>query len=71
MPDLTVDKVPKATGANVLADGYGVVTTVGDPGADDELATEQAVREALDDVGGGLPTGTLGTFAKIFAAMYL
>ena len=44
---LTNNTVPKATGANTIADGYTVVTTVGDPGADTKFATEQAIREAI------------------------
>ncbi|MFW6118864.1 MAG: hypothetical protein ACOC7S_00860 [Planctomycetota bacterium] len=47
MADLTEGTIPKASGASVLVDGYTVATEVGDPGADDQLVSEQGIREAL------------------------
>ena len=42
---LTVGKIPKASGADEVVDGYGVATTVATPGSDDNTITEQAARE--------------------------
>jgi len=51
----TDNKVPQWDGTDsaTLKDGLSLVTTVGDPGSDSSLPTEQAVREALDEVSGG------------------
>jgi len=46
----TSGRVPSwnGTSGGALNDGYDVVTTIGDPGADTALPTEQAVREAIN-----------------------
>jgi len=46
----TDSKIPQWNGANskTLKDGLTLVTTVGDPGADTAVASEQAVREVID-----------------------
>jgi hypothetical protein len=51
----TDGNLPQWNGADskTLKDGLGIVTAVGDPGADDALPTEQAVREALAAMPGG------------------
>lgn len=52
---------------NVLKDGLAVVTSVGSPGADTNLATEAAIRAAISTAGGGDVSGpassTDGNFA--------
>ncbi len=44
---LTTDKIVKASGANTVGDGPDLLTTVGTPGADDDIVSEQGIREAL------------------------
>lgn len=55
----TDGKIPNWNGANskTLADGYGVVTTLGSPGANTNIPTEQAVRAAISSAGGGDVSG--------------
>lgn len=45
---LTAGKIPKASSADHIQDGYGVVTSIGGVGADTELPTEKATRDALN-----------------------
>jgi len=49
----TANSIPQWDGANskTLKDGFPVVTTVGNPGLDTNLVTEQGIREALDAIG--------------------
>ncbi|MDX9785438.1 MAG: hypothetical protein RBT11_01585 [Desulfobacterales bacterium] len=51
----TADYVPQWNGADskTLKNGLSVVTTIGDPGSDAAIPTEQAVREAIASIGGG------------------
>jgi len=48
----TDGSIPQWNGANtgMLKDGLAVVTTVGDPGVDTSIPTDQAVREAIDAI---------------------
>lgn len=59
----TANKVPQwdTTNAGSLKDGLTVVTTVGNPGADTAIPTEQAVREAIAGSSGS-PAGTGGEY---------
>jgi len=45
---LTAGKIPKAASADHIQDGYDANTAVGTPGVDTALATEKAIRDALD-----------------------
>jgi hypothetical protein len=49
------NNIPKFadTSGKVISDGYAVVTTLGSPGADTNIATEAAVRAAISSAGGG------------------
>lgn len=49
----TDNYVPQWNGANskTLKDGMEVVTTIGDPGSDTKLGSEQGIREAIDAIG--------------------
>ncbi len=55
------------TSGKVLKDGLGLVTTLGSPGSDSNIASEKAVRDAMI-VGGGLVPGDVDytdTFANL------
>jgi len=73
----TPNKLVRATGNNTTETYHSVNTTVGDPGVDTALVTEQGIREALDALTAGLyeyknfiidnpgsaiPTGAKGPF---------
>ena len=51
----TVNNVPQysTTNGTALSTGLGIVTTLGSPGLDTNLATEKAVRTAIAGLGGG------------------
>lgn len=60
--DTTPNSIPQwDTNNRQLKDGLTVVTTVGNPGADTAIPTEQAVREALAGASGS-PAGTGGEY---------
>jgi len=55
----TDEYVPQWNGADskTLKNGKAVVTTLGSPGSDANIATEQAIRAAISDAGGGDVSG--------------
>lgn len=55
----TDNNIPQWDGNNskTLKDGLSLVTTIGTPGADTSIPTEQAVREAISGAGGGDVSG--------------
>lgn len=65
------------TAVDMLASGlsgYSAVTTVGDPGSDSNIVTEQGIREALDSISTGLsctPTRTDATNIDIASCGFI
>jgi len=55
------------TSGNILTDGLALALTVGDPGSDATLVTEQGIREALDDF---TPT-TSSTVARLDSLIFV
>jgi hypothetical protein len=67
------DYLPQWNGANskLLKNGLAVVTTIGNPGADTNIPTEQAVREVIATIsggGGGDVTGPSSAVGDNFAS---
>jgi len=56
----TENQIPQFTGTNnQLKDSLGLTTTVGDPGSDTNLVSEQGIREAIDAIPGGTDDQTI------------